>query len=349
MFTGLRWTLLAIGLLPCAVLSQPREDFRAGTDFSLALNSASGAYGGTLGSGPVELEPAPPALLTKAPGTLSASVNLLDLAPELGLNALAFLTATESTETSVRWSLTAPGAIGKRVTFVDPDGQSVTVTIRTVSGVLNAALSSKPIEPDPVDTRFRSVLIRPSEGVQELRITGYVVIPAFGVDVTLDAIDYTGAGGEVSGPFVVAGSPALRAFEGDPSGRFVLLRLYRTGEAGAAAEFSTALDGSGGFEVLAPFAGPGFEIWVKVEGFLARRFTGVAIPTLAPITAELAGGDIDGSNSVDLDDYFALADAFRTGPGDPGWNVLADLDGSGRVDLDDYFILADNFRSNGDP
>lgn len=55
-------------------------------------------------------------------------------------------------------------------------------------------------------------------------------------------------------------------------------------------------------------------------------------------------GDANYDDRVDLDDYFDLADAFRTGPNDPAWNPRCDFDGSEFIDLDDYFILADNYR-----
>ena len=57
----------------------------------------------------------------------------------------------------------------------------------------------------------------------------------------------------------------------------------------------------------------------------------------------LPAGDLDGSNTVDLGDYFILAGAWYTP------NPAADLDGSGWVDLDDYFLLANRWHLEGDP
>lgn len=56
-------------------------------------------------------------------------------------------------------------------------------------------------------------------------------------------------------------------------------------------------------------------------------------------------GDSNLDQRVDLDDYFDLADAFRTEPGHPAWNAYCDFDGNFRIDLDDYFVLAENFRT----
>ena len=56
----------------------------------------------------------------------------------------------------------------------------------------------------------------------------------------------------------------------------------------------------------------------------------------------LRGGDLDGSNLVDIEDYFHLAAAwFST-------NDAADIDGSGRVDFADFYLLADHWYQQGD-
>lgn len=78
------------------------------------------------------------------------------------------------------------------------------------------------------------------------------------------------------------------------------------------------------------------------------RFTGAGgeVDAVSRVSrAPFKMGDVNQDGFVDLDDYFDLADAFRSGPEDPHWNPLADLDDSGFVDLDDYFLLAENFRT----
>ena len=65
---------------------------------------------------------------------------------------------------------------------------------------------------------------------------------------------------------------------------------------------------------------------------------------LASLTVDFAllGGDINGSNKVDIDDYYLLATRWYTSAPD------ADIDGSGKVDLDDYFILSSHWDLPGD-
>ena len=56
----------------------------------------------------------------------------------------------------------------------------------------------------------------------------------------------------------------------------------------------------------------------------------------------LPAGDLDGSGTVDLDDYFILAAAWDQA------DAAADIDGSGRIDLDDYFLLANRWSEQDD-
>ena len=70
-----------------------------------------------------------------------------------------------------------------------------------------------------------------------------------------------------------------------------------------------------------------------INGLAGANFTGAN---------KLLGGDLDGSNAVDLDDLVLLATYWYTS--DP----TADIDGSGAVDLDDLVILANNWYIQGD-
>ena len=70
-------------------------------------------------------------------------------------------------------------------------------------------------------------------------------------------------------------------------------------------------------------------------------------PAFAPCQAVanfvLRTGDLDGSNQVDLSDYYLLVAAwYQAGP-------AADLDGSGLVTLEDYFLMASRWLQTGDP
>ena len=70
------------------------------------------------------------------------------------------------------------------------------------------------------------------------------------------------------------------------------------------------------------------------NGEAAVNFTG---------TQTLRGGDINGSNLVDMGDYNQLAAAWYT------TQSGSDIDGSGLVDIFDYFLLASHWSQEGDP
>ena len=74
---------------------------------------------------------------------------------------------------------------------------------------------------------------------------------------------------------------------------------------------------------------------------LAITFTNGTATTSFTGSDALLGGDLNGSNVVDLDDYSQLAGAWYTA--DPA----ADIDGSGLVDIFDYFILASHWLKSG--
>ena len=57
----------------------------------------------------------------------------------------------------------------------------------------------------------------------------------------------------------------------------------------------------------------------------------------------LPGGDINGSDLVDIEDYFQLAASWYQA------DASSDIDGSGLVDIDDYFILSDHWYQASEP
>ena len=54
--------------------------------------------------------------------------------------------------------------------------------------------------------------------------------------------------------------------------------------------------------------------------------------------------DFNGDTSIDLSDFFALADAFGAAPNAKNWNENADLNRDGIINLDDFFAFIDSFN-----
>lgn len=61
----------------------------------------------------------------------------------------------------------------------------------------------------------------------------------------------------------------------------------------------------------------------------------------------LVNGDVNGDNSVNVSDFFALRAAFRKSFGQLGYYENADLDGSGSVGVADFLILHGSFGPAG--
>ena len=163
--------------------------------------------------------------------------------------------------------------------------------------------------------------------------------------------------GSTLGPLTVSGQVALEAFTGparDGAGtRSVTFKA--TDATGAvlgtwdqSLTFAAGADGYG----VAPFtltsvpAGTA-QISAKSPWNLRKRLTvaflgGAGTASFTGVS-QLPGGDLDGSNVVDLTDYFQLATAWYQ------VNAAADIDGSGMVDLDDYFIMANHWNETTDP
>ena len=85
----------------------------------------------------------------------------------------------------------------------------------------------------------------------------------------------------------------------------------------------------------------------KTDWSLRRRlpltFTGLVADATFTGDNVLFGGDLDGSNDIGLADYERLAAAWYTP------QAAEDIDGSGTVDMDDYFILSNHWGASGDP
>ena len=79
----------------------------------------------------------------------------------------------------------------------------------------------------------------------------------------------------------------------------------------------------------------------KSAWHLRQTVTPAFINNEATVNFALSAGDLNGSNRVDLEDYYLLAAAWYLP------NAGADIDGNGVVDLDDYFLLANHWLSDG--
>jgi parallel beta-helix repeat protein len=54
-------------------------------------------------------------------------------------------------------------------------------------------------------------------------------------------------------------------------------------------------------------------------------------------------GDLNGDNTVNMQDVIAVLDAFGSYPSHPRWNPIADINSDGRIDMEDIIIVLTNF------
>ena len=155
--------------------------------------------------------------------------------------------------------------------------------------------------------------------------------------------------------FVISGQVALEGYVGplrDGNGTRVVTFKAKNGAGTVLSTWNESLNfvpGVDGYGV-APYAltcvpadtvrvsaktGWNLSQWQDVAfagGLAAADFTGAN---------QLRAGDINGTDLVDLDDYYLLAALWYKS------NPAADIDGNGRVDLDDYFLLANRWLQTG--
>ena len=153
---------------------------------------------------------------------------------------------------------------------------------------------------------------------------------------------------------LVAAAPAIHGvvtLSGTPTPLIPQLLTFTFRPSGGAAPFVRyAVLRLDGYYQLNGVPAGAYTVGIKGAKWLQRD---VAVDTssgvAATCNATLLPGDLNGDNVVDLQDFGALAEAFGTEAGGPGWNWLADLNGDGVVDLGDFSLLASDFGLSGDP
>ena len=189
-------------VLAAFAFCQPVADVKAGMD--LAIRSVGGSVS-VAGLGTTATTDLPPSILvhiSKAAGTLVATVPTGTLFANSGISTtLTFTGAADSTSGGIDWTVTDPAAIGKTIT-VEYQGVANDITVTGVSGNVFtvAAFVETPIF-DPFDSVYRAVSMSmdPSQ-TSSIVITGTAagLVP---VTVTLTP-DFSGIGGEKVTQFV---------------------------------------------------------------------------------------------------------------------------------------------------
>ncbi|MBS1706115.1 MAG: hypothetical protein JST40_09590 [Armatimonadetes bacterium] len=340
----MRFVGVSAVLLTSSAWSTPVDDMRNGVDCTFALNESPYVISGsTTGSGTVPASPW--TSLAKPAGSLNASVDIYALVPDLNLHATAFFTASASTSTTVKWTITAPGAIGQTVTF-NYQGTDISVKISAITGELNLIAGSVSPEVDPTNsTVYRNVSLAPDTGANFLQVKGYLGgIVIFPVTFRIDPARYVGLAGNAP-TTTISGKINLSDFVGDSTGRIATLTLTPSGGGSPETHYSI-LDAAGNYTLTTPLTGS-VSLSAKVGHWLSGIYTVVQLGSSTTRDFTLENGDVDADDGVTVFDYLELSNAFDTNTGDGGYSDSADLDGDGSVTVFDYLILNSKFDTFG--
>jgi|GEM_PF-1706794 len=106
------------------------------------------------------------------------------------------------------------------------------------------------------------------------------------------------------------------------------------------------LDAGGTFEIAAPHGGA-VTVWVKGPKSLAKSEKVTLNFGVTQAAYELATGDCNNDNRVNLDDYLIILINLGRTAGEPGYDGRADLDGNGYVGTDDYLLFNASYGLSG--
>ncbi len=131
-----------------------------------------------------------------------------------------------------------------------------------------------------------------------------------------------------------------------PAGRTVSF-LFRPAS-GTAFTLTPALTANGTFTLGGIPAGT-YSVLAAYPRHLKRAFSLTANGTsVSNLHLTLFAGDVDGNNTVDVDDLTALLRVYNSTAGDGTYFPAADLDENNQINVDDLTLLLNNYNRTGD-
>lgn len=134
-----------------------------------------------------------------------------------------------------------------------------------------------------------------------------------------------------------------------PVGAPVSIQVRELGSGTVVGSYDVLLAQGGAFTFATQLVGD-FHLSLKSPTHLRRTSGPFSIsPSGATgLAFSLINGDVNGDNTVNLQDFLVLRAAFGSSQGSQHWNPNADLNRSGTVDVQDFLILRVNFGRSGD-
>ncbi len=146
----------------------------------------------------------------------------------------------------------------------------------------------------------------------------------------------------------VDGAVAFQDFVGDRTAVPVTIELRQPGTTTRVDGQVVYLSSSGAFTFNTELVGT-YDIVARAPRFLRAKATNVVIGEqgVTNLSFSLVNGDVNGDNTVSIQDFLLVRQAFGSSAGGPGWNPNADLNGDGSVGIADFLILRRNFGRQG--
>lgn len=146
----------------------------------------------------------------------------------------------------------------------------------------------------------------------------------------------------------VGGAVAFQDFVGDRTAVPVTIELRQPGTTTRVDGQVVYLSSSGAFTFNTELVGT-YDIVARAPRFLRAKATNVVIGEqgVTNLSFSLVNGDVNGDNTVSIQDFLLVRQAFGSSAGGPGWNPNADLNGDGSVGIADFLILRRNFGRQG--
>lgn len=151
---------------------------------------------------------------------------------------------------------------------------------------------------------------------------------------------------DLGAPVNVQGNIRLQGWIASPTNQPITITLVQGGDV---VETRTVfVDANGDYEFETRRFGE-YTVLAKGPKWLrSARVEMLTPPFASGLDFDLLGGDCNGDNRCDIDDFLVLAAAYETAVGDAGYDPLGDLTGDEIVNLDDFLLLAANYEIEGD-
>jgi hypothetical protein len=132
-------------------------------------------------------------------------------------------------------------------------------------------------------------------------------------------------------------------------GRNYTIRLFEPGTTNLVQEVGGTVSSDGSVSNGLQNFGT-YDVFIQVEGYLQKGLANIPLLTPNPVVAapELMGGDLQGDNLINIEDFIIFTNSFFSETGEADYDIIYDLNCSGGINTADFDILRVNYFEQGD-